>query len=156
MGILPRFTLTWRPGRRGRAWEAIPLTRNPMNIDPDALRQNDDPDDGQDIHAGLPWNHSGRLDGHSGMVWYSAVRKVPGDRLQVGDWLDSLDHRGARAICGIRAGGTAASDLPELDGKVRTVVFSFGDTEIVRCDVEYDVVDPDSQVTPDGSPVVTG
>jgi hypothetical protein len=137
-----------------------------MNIDPDALRRNDDPDDGEDIHAGLPWNHSGRLDGHPGMVWYATVRKVPGARIQAGDWLDTLDHRGARAICGIRDGAREALMArawrwlvrrPRDPGsEVRTVVFSFGDTEIVRCDVEYDVVDPHSQVTPDGSPVVTG
>jgi hypothetical protein len=119
-----------------------------MNIDPDALRRNDDPDAAQeDVHAGLPWNHCGRLDGHPGMVWYSSVRKTLGGDLKVGDWLDSLDHRGARMICAVRDDGP--------DSPVLTVVFSAGDTEQVRRDVDYDVVDPRSQVTPDGTPVAT-
>ncbi len=136
-----------------------------MHIDPDALRHHDDPEDGEDIYAGLPWNHAARFDGHPGMVWYAAVRKVRGDQLQIGDWLDTLDHRGARAICGLWAGQIDTPDLadtmidtaghPEAGGTLRTVMFSAGDTELVRCDVEYDVVDPHSQVTPDGSPVVT-
>lgn len=136
------------------------------NIEPHGLRQNDDPDDGKDIYAGLPWNHAARFDGIPGLVWYSTVRPVSGGELRVGDWLDSLDHRGARLICGIWIGETRTSDLadamidfacqPDPDSAVRTVMFSAGDTETVRCDVDYDVVDPNSQVTPDGSPVVTG
>lgn len=134
-----------------------------MNIDPDALRRNDEPGD-EDIHTGLPWNHVARLDGLPGMVWYSCVRKVPGGRLKVGDWLDSLDHRGARMICAIhsgRSGTRRMGRLPrtltrrrEANGDLLTVVFSFGDSETARRDVEYDVVDPASQVTPDGTPVV--
>lgn len=125
-----------------------------MNIDPDALSQHDDPDT-EDIHAGLPWNHCARFDGIPGMVWFSNTRKVRGDQLQVGDWLDSLDHRGARSIYGIR--------VAEPGSGFREVCFSGGwevyddgssDTETVRDDVEYDVVDPKSQVTPDGTPVV--
>jgi hypothetical protein len=124
-----------------------PFTAPPF--DPDALHRNDDPDNGPDIHTGLPWNHCGRLDGQPGMVWYATVRKVRGDQLKAGDWLGSLDHRGARMICQIRDGASEP-------GSSRTVVFSAGDTETVRCDIEYDVVDPDSQVTPDGTPVATG
>lgn len=118
-----------------------------MNIDPGALHHNDSPD-GQDIYAGLPWNHSARCDGIPGMVWYSTVHKTRGDQLQVGDWLDSLDHRGARAIFQIQDNAT--------DATVRIVKFSdiAGDAETVRRDVEYDVVDPRSQVTPDGTPTV--
>lgn len=131
-----------------------------MNIDPDALQQNDDPADGEDIYAGLPWNHAARFDGHPGMVWYATVRQVPGDQLRISDWLDSLDHRGARAIHGILADEIGAWDpdgpTPSLTSNLRTVLFSAGDAETVRCDVEYDVVDPNSQVTPDGSPVVIG
>jgi hypothetical protein len=127
--------------------------------DPNALSAFDDHEED------LPWNHCARFDGIPGMVWYSEVRKVRGDQLQVGDWLDSLDHRGARCIYGIWFGEIAAADLAEAmvqiddpgpgpGSPVRTVMFSVGDTETVRVDVEYDVVDPDSQVTPDGTPVV--
>lgn len=116
-----------------------------MDIDPNALRRND-PEAAKDTYAGLPWNHHARFSGIPGMVWYATVQQVRGDKLQVGQWLDSLDHRGARAIMAIHPGATSDD---------RTVEFSFGDTETVRCDVEYDVVDPNSQVTPDGTPVAT-
>jgi hypothetical protein len=85
--------------------------------------------------------YRGRYDGIPGLMWYASVRKVPGGELHVGDWLDSLDHRGARMIYAV------------LDARpgYRTVYFSElgDDCEIVRADVEYDVVDPDSQVAPD-------
>lgn len=138
-----------------------------MNIDPDALNRYDT-DDEEDIYAGLPWNHYSRFGGHPGMVWYSKVRKVRGNQLQIGDWLDSLDHCGARSIFGIFAGSAPAdADTPDVkhlrglraddaDSDLLTVMFGGGDTETVRADVEYDVVDPASQVTPDGTPVVTG
>lgn len=134
-----------------------------MNIDPDALGQLDDPDDEEDIYEGLPWNHCARFDGHPGMVWYAVVRKVHGDQLQIGDWLDTLDHHGARSIHGIWVGDIDTPELadamvqvnaPRPESPVRTVMFGCGDTETIRCDVEYDVVDPASQVTPDGTPVV--
>lgn len=133
-----------------------------MDINPDALGQHDDGDD-EDIHAGTPWNYCGRFDGIPGMVWYSSVRKVRGGDLRIGDALDSLDHRGARTIYGIWCGEVDPDDLttamptldaPGPDSPVRTVMFSFGDVETVRVDVEYDVVDMDTQVTPDGTPVV--
>ena len=135
-----------------------------MSIDPDTLRPDDGHDD-EDIHAGLPWNHVARLDGRPGLVWYSRVRKVPGAGLTVGDWLDSLDHRGARMICDIRDGSARPGLFSRLmrtlgrrrpDEALRTAVFSCGDTETVHRGVEYDVVDPHSQVTPDGTPVATG
>lgn len=85
----------------------------------------------------------GRFDGIPGLVWYADVTKTYGRDLKEGDWLDSLDHRGARMISG----------PPRVDGNSIVVTFSFGDTEIVRADVEYDVVNPDSQVQPDGSPL---
>ncbi len=131
-----------------------------MNYDPDALHQYDNPDD-DDIYEGLPWNHCARYDGIPGAVWYANSRQVRGDQLQVGDWLDSLDHRGARCIYGLWVGNVDPDSLTDdmvhtdFDSTVRTVMFSFGDVETVACDVEYDVVDPDSQVTPDGTPVVT-
>ena len=136
-----------------------------MDIDPDALHRNDDPE-GEDPYAGLPWNHCARFDGQSGMVWYSRVDKVPGDRIKIGDWLDgTLDHRGARAVFGIWVGQVDPRELadtmadfsrqPDLDTMLRTVMFGSGDTATVRRDVIYDVVEPESQVTPDGTPIVT-
>lgn len=89
--------------------------------------------------------YDGRYDGIPGLVWYARARQVSGADLAVGDWLDSLDHRGARKIFGITA--------QDPDSATREVTFSFGDTETVRTDVMYDVVDPDSQVDPTGTPV---
>ncbi len=86
----------------------------------------------------------GRFDGIPGLVWYSEVRKTYGRDLCENDWLDSLDHRGARMIC---------HPPREVGGGNIVVTFSFGDTETVRADIEYDVVNPDSQVQPDGSPL---
>lgn len=94
--------------------------------------------------------YPGRFDGIPGLVWYADVRKVRGDQLEVGDWLDSLDHCGARRIYAVADGSTPES---------RRVGFSEWqhpsgeDWETVRRDVEYDVVNPDSQVAPDGSPL---
>ena len=85
----------------------------------------------------------GRYDGIPGLVWYSDVRKMRGDELEPGMWLDSLDHSGARMICSIDP------DMPQDQN--RMVRFSCGDGEEVRKDVQYDVVDPSSQVAPDGS-----
>lgn len=127
-----------------------------MNINPDALGQHDNPDDEEDVYAGLPANHHARFTGHPGLVWYSRIRKVRGADLNVGDWLDSLDHRGARSIHGIRV-ATPGSGFREVHFGGGWTVYSDGssDTETVRDDVEYDVVDPDSQVTPTGEPVVS-
>lgn len=82
--------------------------------------------------------------GYPGMVWYSKVTPTRGDEVKVGDWLDSLDHSGARTVHAIGEG----------DG-YRTVCFSGneGDSEVVRNDVLYDVVDPASIVAPDGTPI---
>lgn len=121
--------------------------------------------DDDDPYAGLPDTDYGRFCGHPGLVWYATVRKVKGADLKVGDWLDTLDHRGARRIFGIFAGPAPADlDTPpverlralrrsDVDSGLRTVMVGGGETETVRVDVEYDVVDPDSQVTPDGTPV---
>ncbi|MET0415019.1 MAG: hypothetical protein ABW022_03230 [Actinoplanes sp.] len=93
--------------------------------------------------AGHPVGGSpGRFDGISGLVWYADVTKTYGRDLKQGDWLDSLDHRGARQIY--------ETPRPVGGGSIE-VTLSFGDTELVRADVEYDVVNPDSQVQPDGS-----
>ncbi len=109
--------------------------------------------------------YSGNFCGYPGMVWYSRVRKVKGADLKVGDWLDTLDHRGARKIFGILAGPAPADQgVPDAEylgnihfrarnSNLLTVVVGGGETETIRADVEYDVVDPDSQVTPDGTPV---
>jgi hypothetical protein len=98
--------------------------------------------------------YEGRFDGIPGLVWYAKVRKVRGDQLQAGDWLDSLDHRGARKIYGVRV-AVPASGFREVCFSGGFTVYSDGssDSETVRDDITYDVVDPDSQVAPDGSPV---
>ena len=84
--------------------------------------------------------------GMPGLVWYSEVAD-----LEVGQWLDTLDHRGARAIYSI---DPSAADSPvsvvRFDG-IRYGILE--DSEIVRKDVTYDVVNPDSMVAPDGSPL---
>jgi hypothetical protein len=78
--------------------------------------------------------------GHPGMVWYTTVTPTRGDQLQVGQWLDSLDHCGARTI----------HNITDAANGYRTVWFSNidGDSETVRDDVMYDVVDPDSVTGP--------
>ena len=88
----------------------------------------------------------GHITGVPGLNWYTRVRKVSGADLKVGDWLDSLDHSGARTIHNITKAPGAVT---------RTVRFSDieGDSEVVRADVMYDVVDPTSHVGPDGTPV---
>jgi hypothetical protein len=115
--------------------------------------------------AGTSDTYHGRFCGYPGLVWYATVRKVKGADLRVGDWLDTLDHRGARAIYGIFAGAAPAdTDMVDvehlcrltgrdLDSGLLTVMVAGGETETIRVDVEYDVVDPDSQVTPTGEPV---
>ncbi len=83
------------------------------------------------------------LIGYPGMVWYSKVTPTRGDQLQVGDLLDSLDHRGARPI----------HNITNVAGGYRTVWFSDidGDSETIRDDVMYDVVDLASVCAPDGT-----
>jgi len=137
-----------------------------MDIDPDALSRFDDPNDEDNDLAGLPWNHAARFCGYPGMVWYSRSRSVRGDELRIGDMLDTLDHRGARGIFGIFAGAAPdGQDTPDVehlralraadvDSGLLTVMIGGGETETIRADVLYDVVDPTSQVTPDGTPVV--
>lgn len=85
------------------------------------------------------------LIGHPGMVWYSKATPTRGDKLKVGDWLDSLDHCGARTI----------QHITDAVGGYRTAWFSDieGDSETVRDDVMYDVVDPASVCAPDGTPI---
>jgi hypothetical protein len=93
--------------------------------------------------------------GYPGLVWYSRVTKTRGDQLKVGDALDSLDHRGARTIHEVR--------IAEPGSGFRQVAFSPGgfevfpdgssDSETVRDDVMYDVVDLDSVCAPDGTPI---
>jgi hypothetical protein len=70
--------------------------------------------------------------------WYTRIRKTFGRDLKLTDWLDSLDHRGARMIFRIT--------MPYLDSQTWSVAFHGGDTETIRPDVEYDVVDPSSVV----------
>lgn len=98
-------------------------------------------------------SYIGRFDGIPGLVWYATVTPTRGDALKIGDWLDSLDHSGARSIYAIRK--------PDPSSDAREVAFSpdgfdFGDCEVVRDSVVYDVVDPDSQVDPMGVPVAEG
>lgn len=92
----------------------------------------------------------GQLDGIPGLVWHANVRKVLGADLKVGDWLDTLDHSGARMICGVALPNDERG-YPLMSSQSRVVMFSLADNELVRADVEYDVVDPNSQVAPDGS-----
>lgn len=96
--------------------------------------------------------HAMHLAGEPGLVWYSRVHKVYGCELRLGDWLDTLDHHGARMIYGIWYG--TADEATKTRGEAdqsdsRTVMFSFGDTEVVHAHVQYDVVDPNSHVRPD-------
>lgn len=107
--------------------------------------------------------HPGRFDGIPGLVWYAKSTPTLGADLKLGDWLDTLDHRGARMIYGIFAGPAPAGGhtptVEHLRGLRRTdigsgwltVMVAGGETETIRADVVYDVVDPDSQVQPDGS-----
>lgn len=102
----------------------------------------------------------GRFCGIPGLVWYAEATPTLGADLKLGDWLDSLDHRGARSICGMWIGGVTREELgaapfyaPDFNDPVITVMFGCGDTEQVRADVMYDVVNPDSQVAPDGGPL---
>jgi hypothetical protein len=95
----------------------------------------------------------GRYCGLPGLVWYSRVTKTRGDQLKVGHALDSLDHRGARTIRGIRV-ATPGSGFREVHFGGGWSVYADGssDTETVRDDVMYDVVDMDSICDPMGNP----
>jgi hypothetical protein len=100
-------------------------------------------------HDDLP----GRYCGMPGLIWYSRVTQTRGDQLQVGHALDSLDHRGARTIRGIRV-AVPGSGIREVHFGGGWTVYSDGssDTETVRDDVLYDVVDLDSICDPMGNP----
>lgn len=97
-------------------------------------------------------DYEGRFDGTPGLVWYSKVTPTRGDELKEGDWLDSLDHRGARKIYDTRV-AAPGSGYREVCFSGGWTVYDDGssNTEVVRDDVMYDVVDPASQVQPDGS-----
>ena len=69
-------------------------------------------------------------------VRYTKSKKVRGDQLKPGQWIDSLDHRGARQIKSI--------DKDDPSSRLRYIHFYFGGGESVRKDVKYDVVDPKS------------
>lgn len=136
-----------------------------MDDDDDLRRSENDDREAKDPFAGTSDTYYGRFCGYPGLVWYSKVRKVKGVDLKIGDWLDTLDHRGARMIYSVFAGAAPSDgDAPDIEHLRRmtrrdinsgwlTVMVAGGETETIRADVEYDVVDPDSQVTPDGTPV---
>jgi hypothetical protein len=88
----------------------------------------------------------GKVTGIPGMNWYTRVTPTSGADLAVGDFLDSIDHRGCRPIHHID---------DSADGRTRRVWFSEfeGDSEMVCVGDVYDVVDPTSHVDPDGTPV---
>jgi hypothetical protein len=101
----------------------------------------------------------GHFDGVPGLVWYAKVTPTRGDQLKIGDWLDSLDHQGARTIQGIRVGEPGSSCRQvHFGGGYEVYSDGSSDSEVIRDDVMYDVVDPKSQVDPFGEPVdqVTG
>lgn len=95
----------------------------------------------------------GRCAGIPGLVWYSRVTKTRGDELKIGDWLDSLDHSGARRIYDTRV-AQPGSGFREVCFSGDWTVYEDGssDSETVRDDVVYDVVDPDSICDPMGNP----
>lgn len=93
----------------------------------------------------------GRYCGIPGLVWYSRVTKTRGDELQVGHALDSLDHRGARTIQGIRPTGPGSRQV-HFGGGWTVYPDGSSDTETLRDDVMYDVVDMDSVCDPMGNP----
>jgi hypothetical protein len=88
--------------------------------------------------------------GIPGLMWYATVTPTRGSDLKLGDWLDSLDHRGARAIQGIRVAvpGSGFRKV-HFGGGWKVYPDGSSDTETIRDDVMYDVVDPNSQVAPD-------
>lgn len=92
--------------------------------------------------------------GYRGMVWYSTVTPTRGDQLKEGDALDSLDHCGARTIRGIRV-DAPGSGYRQVHFGGGFTVYDDGssDSEVVRDDVMYDVVDLNSVVAPDGTPI---
>jgi hypothetical protein len=94
--------------------------------------------------------------GEPGLVWYSKVTKKRGDELEIGDWLDSLDHSGACKIWAIGVNsrtGARYVAFSEWDG-IPATDGDDSDWRMVRADVLYDVVDPDSIVDPAGEPAV--
>ncbi|HEY6117235.1 MAG TPA: hypothetical protein VI172_14885 [Candidatus Dormibacteraeota bacterium] len=91
--------------------------------------------------------------GYPGMVWYSRVTKTRGDQLQAGDALDSLDHCGARTIHAIRTGKAGFRQVAFSADGFTFYADGSSDSETVRDDVEYDVVDLASVCAPDGTPI---
>lgn len=100
-------------------------------------------------------DYEGRYDGEPGLVWYSEVTKKYGDQLEIGDWLDSLDHSGACRIYAIGQNADTGARYVGFSEWWRPYAADSRDSDwrMVRADVEYDVVNPDSQVQPDGSPL---
>lgn len=92
------------------------------------------------------------------MITYTDSRLVKGADLKIGDWLDTLDRGGARAIFGIFAGmgpdnrGTPTAErlqalrCNDINSGYRTIMVGGGETETVRVDVDYSVVNPDTMV----------
>lgn len=93
--------------------------------------------------------------GYPGLVWYSRVTKTRGDQLRRGDALDSLDHCGARTIHEIRvpAPGSGFRQVAFSEGGFQVFSDGSSDSETVRDDVLYDVVDLASVCAPDGTPI---
>jgi hypothetical protein len=85
----------------------------------------------------------GRFFGMPGMVWYRERRQVFGADLVVGDWLDTDDHHGARAIADI------PSSQPPASACTRIVMIGGGEPVTVSTNLEYRVVDPDTLVDMD-------
>jgi hypothetical protein len=93
------------------------------------------------------------LIGYPGMVWYSNVTPTRGDQLKPGDALDSLDHSGARTIVAIRVGAPGFRQVAFSPDGFEVFPDGSSDSETVRDDVMYDVVDLYSVCAPDGTPI---
>jgi hypothetical protein len=75
---------------------------------------------------------------------YTKRKKVMGANLSPGMWVDSLDHRGACAIKSIEIPGDDFNSTPDCPIR-HARYWCSGDTyEVVRVDVAYDVVDPET------------
>jgi hypothetical protein len=87
-------------------------------------------------------------------VAYGSVTSVFGADLKIGMWLDSLDHGGARMICGLRIVGDEDSLLYQVAfGPLGVGPWDESKwVETIRADVEYDVVDPDTESDNEESP----
>jgi hypothetical protein len=85
---------------------------------------------------------------------YGTVRQVAGADVQPGMWLDTPDRQGARKVYGIMIPFD-----PEADQNERTVIFgqyaSGGyDSETLRADEFYDVVDSSTEHLHDGDQIL--